>query len=201
MTEEKNARNYPHPLQCTAGTVEIDLMKPADRETLVRFVNDLPVEDLLFVPRDITHPKVIDAWFRALESGRLASLVARHDGVMVGCTSIYTDTMSWSRHVGELRVLIDAGWRGKGLGRGLIQECFVQALGLGLRKLVAQMTTRQTGAIAIFEDLGFRPEALLREHVADRGGAFHDLIVMSHDIGDVATRHSLYGLDTAAGGG
>ena len=35
---------------------------------------------LLFLPRDLGHPKVVDAWMRSLEAGELASLVARHGG-------------------------------------------------------------------------------------------------------------------------
>lgn len=193
MTEQA-ARTYPRHLDCGGAAIAIDRMTAADRADLVRFVAELPPEDLLFVPRDIRHPKVIDAWMRALDTGHIASLTARRDGVLVGCTSIYTDRMSWSRHVGELRVLVAASARGHGLGRALIQECFVQALELGLAKLVAQMTTNQSRAIAVFEDLGFHPEALLRGHVADQQGATHDLVILSHDVAAVAARHGAYGM-------
>ena len=79
----------------------------------------------------------------------------------------------------------------------LIQECFIQALELGLKKLVAQMTTNQTGAIAVFEDLGFHPEALLRQHVADRDGVTHDLALLSHDVAAVQSRLEAYGVSDA----
>jgi L-amino acid N-acyltransferase YncA len=58
-------------------------------------------------------------------------------------------------------VLVSPRGAARGLGRVLIQECFAQALELGLKKLVAQMTTDQRSAIAVFEELGFRAEALL----------------------------------------
>ena len=138
-------------------------MTAGDRAALVEFVAACRSHDLLFVPRDLGHPKVVDAWMRSLESGELTSLVARARRAMVGCTAIVTDELSWSRHVGELRVLVAPGWRGTGLGRVLIQECFAQALELGLKKLVAQMTTDQRAAIAVFEELGFRAEALLSQ--------------------------------------
>lgn len=116
-------------------------MTGVERKALAAFVAKLPPHDLLFASRDISHPKVIHAWMRTLEACELTSLVARDGDVMVGCTAILTDALSWSKHVGELRVLVSPAWRGKGLGRGLIQECFAQALELGLKKLVAQMTT------------------------------------------------------------
>ena len=194
---QETSLTYPRQLACKGGTVEVARMAASDRAALQQFVAALPPDDLLFVPRDISHPKVQDAWMRALDAGTIHSLVARSGGAMVGCTTIYTDRMSWSRHVGELRVLTAPDWRGKGLGRLLIQECFLQALDLGLKKLVAQMTTKEAGAIAVFEDLGFKPEALLRQHVADRGGNVHDLVILSHDVAAVAARHAAYGTGEA----
>jgi len=193
-------RSYPRQVACGGSPVEIARMGAGDREALVAFVATLPAHDLLFLPRDIGHPKVVDAWMRALDSGELTSLVAWDGPAMVGCTAIFTDELSWSKHVGELRVLVSPAWRGKGLGRVLIQECFAQALELGLKKLVAQMTTDQQSAIALFEELGFRAEALLARHVADRGGTLHDLVLLSHDVAAVEARNDAYGLTDALGG-
>lgn len=188
------SRSYPRRIVCGDSQIDIARMTSADRDAIVAFVASLPEEDLVFVPRDLRHPKVIDAWMRALDSGSVTSLVARHDGTMVGCTAIATDPLGWSRHVGELRVLVAPAGRGKGLGRALIQECFTQALERGLKKLVAQMTTHQASAIAVFEELSFRPEALLHNHVIDRDGGTYDLVVLSHDVDEVAARHVMYGL-------
>lgn len=193
-------RSYPRNVECGGAQIEIARMTSADRGALVQFVAELPTQDLLFVPRDISHPRVIDAWMCSLDRGSIASLVARENGAMVGCSALVVDAMSWSRHVGELRVLVSPAGRGKGLGRALIQECFAQALELGLKKLVAQMTVDQTGAITVFEELGFRAEALLHHHVADRNGAMHDLVVLSHDVDAVAARQDLYGVRETLGG-
>jgi len=192
-------RIYPRTAACGDAQVEIARMTAADRSTLVDFVATLPVHDLLFVPRDLTHPKVVDAWMRSLASGELTSLVARHRGAMVGCTAIVVDELSWSKHVGELRVLVSPDWRGRGLGRALIQECFAQALELGLKKLVAQMTVDQRAAITLFEELGFRAEALLAGHVADRDGRLNDLVLLSHNVDAVRGRMQAFGLTDALG--
>ena len=194
------ARTYPRTVACGDAEVEIARMTAADRAALVDFVAALPTQDLLFVPRDLGHPKVVDAWMRSLESGELASLVARHGASMVGCTAILVDELSWSKHVGELRVLVSPAWRGRGLGRALIQECFAQALELGLKKLVAQMTVEQRAAIAVFEELGFRAEALLAGHVADRDGKLHDLVLLGHNVDAVRSRMQAYGVSDAVGG-
>lgn len=187
----------PRSLQLGGTTLELARLQPGDAAALSAFAATLPPHDLLFLRRDISQPKVIAAWMQAIAEGRLHSLVVREAGALVGCSAIVVDNLSWSRHVGELRVLVSPSWRGKGLGRVLIQQCFAQALELGLDKLVAQMTVDQVAAIAVFEELGFRAEALLRDHVKDRDGQLHDLALLSHDVAAVQSRLEAYGVSDA----
>lgn len=188
-------RQYPRSIQCGDLQLEIARMSSADRAALTEFIARLPAHDLLFLSRDITHPKVIDAWMRALDRGEINSLIVRHGTEVLGCTAIIVDPLGWSAHVGELRIMVSAACRGLGLGRILVQECFAQAVELGLKKLVAQMTTSQRAGVTVFEELGFRAEALLAKHVADREGGLHDLVLLSHDVETAAARRELYGLD------
>jgi len=187
----------PDHLQCDGSTLALARLQPGDAQALAEFAAMLPAHDLLFLRRDISHPKVIAAWMQSIAEGRLHSLAVREAGVLVGCSAIVVDALSWSRHVGELRVLVAPVWRGRGLGRLLVQQCFAQALDLGLEKLVAQMTVDQVAAIAVFEELGFRAEALLRDHVKDRDGQLHDLALLSHDVAAVQSRLDAYGLSDA----
>ena len=191
------AHALPEHLQCDGATLELARLQPGDAQALADFVAQLPPHDLLFLRRDISQPKVIAAWMQAIAEGRLHSLAVREAGVLVGCSAIVVDALSWSRHVGELRVLVAPVWRGRGLGRLLVQQCFAQALDLGLEKLVAQMTVDQVAAIAVFEELGFRAEALLRDHVKDRDGQLHDLALLSHDVAAVQSRLEAYGVSDA----
>lgn len=190
---EGAVRAYPRRVDCNGTEVEIDELRDSDEAGLLAFAQALPAQDLLFTYRDISQPRVVKAWVReAVEHRRMPSLVARLEGRIVGCTAVIRDELSWSPHVGELRVVVGAEARGLGLGRQLVQECFVQALGMGLEKLTAQMTTDQRGAIAVFEGMGFRPEALLAGQVRGRDGVRHDIVVLSHEVADVAARMSAY---------
>ena len=96
-----------------------------------------------------------------------------------------------------MRLVVDHKIRGKGLGRALAQECFALALGLGIEKLIAYMTVDQQGAIAVFEELGFHAEALLREHVQDRNGTRHDVVMLSHDVNKFLARMEAFGMNEA----
>lgn len=193
----ESAHTLPERLHCNGATLELARLQPGDAQALAAFAAQLPAHDLLFLRRDISHPKVIAAWMQSIAEGRLHSLAVREAGVLVGCSAIVVDALSWSRHVGELRVLVAPVWRGRGLGRLLVQQCFSQALDLGLEKLVAQMTVDQVAAIAVFEELGFRAEALLRDHVKDRDGRRHDLALLSHDVAAVQSRLQAYGVSDA----
>ena len=84
--------------------------------------------------------------------------------------------------MGEIRVNVSPSYRAKGLGRYLTAQIFDVARLLGLKKLMANMTTDQPGAQAAFRRLGFVPEALLADYVEDRNGTSRDLVIMSHDV-------------------
>jgi RimJ/RimL family protein N-acetyltransferase len=134
---------------------------------------------------------------RAIESGSMTTLLAWHGKTVVGCAAIFRDPHSWSPHAGELRVVTSPAMRGKGAGRALIQSCFAIMLQSGIEKIVAQMTIDQQGAIAVFESLGFRSEGLLREHVQDRDGKRHDIVILSHDVAKVLGQMTAYGMARA----
>ena len=192
MTE---SNRYPRKVEIKDGAVTLELMTAAAEGDVLAFAKTLPAHDLLFLRRDITQAKVLSAWARQLETGEITSLLARaEDGQMLGCTAVVRDEHSWSPHVGELRVLVSPAGRDRGLGRQLIQESFLVALGLGLEKLTAQMTPDQTGAINVFEEMGFKAEALLKDHVRDQEGEKHDIVILSHDVQAFQSQLEAYGM-------
>lgn len=192
MTESKR---YPRDVEIKDGTVTLDLMLPTAEAEVLAFAKTLPPHDLLFLRRDITEPKVLAAWAKQIESSEITSLIARdEEGRMLGCTAVVRDEHSWSPHVGELRVLVAPAGKDRGLGRQLIQESFLVALSLNLEKLTAQMTPDQTGAINVFEEMGFTAEALLKDHVQDASGEKHDIVILSHNVKGFQSQMQAYGL-------
>jgi len=190
-------RSYPRKVVCGDVGFELRLMTPQDEAAVLAFAQKLSSHDLLFLRRDISQPKVVAAWMEATRSGLITTLLATRNGVVVACATIVRDALSWSRHVGEMRVIVEASSRGKGLGQKLTQECFAVALEMGLEKMTAQMTVDQGGAITVFEVLGFRAEALLKDHVKDRDGKKHDIVILSHDVEKFQAQMAAYGLTAA----
>jgi L-amino acid N-acyltransferase YncA len=194
------ARAYPKTVKVGGVPLTLRYMTAADGPGLRTFAAALPKHDLLFLRRDITQPEAIESWVREVERGAITTVLAEGDGALRGYAVIDRGELSWSSHVGELRVLVAPAMRGKGLGRLLTQEAFAIALSLGLEKMVAQMTVDQKGAIAVFEGMGFRPEALLRDHVKDREGNTHDLLILSHDVAKFQAQLNAYGVSEALEG-
>ncbi len=172
-------------------------MTGRDKEAVLAFARALPAHDLLFLNRDITREKVVDAWIEQTASGAFDTLLAERDGTLAGSAALFTDPLSWSPHIGDVRVLVASDARAFGLGRYLIQHSFRVALEKGLTKLTARMTVDQKAAITLFEELGFRGEALLKDHVRDADGTLHDIVILSCDVARATGQIEAYGMAEA----
>ena len=142
---------------------------------------------MLFLRVDISKAKVVDNWLRNVAAGVTLSLVAYAnsggtDERVVGYATVDRNPARWTRRVGELRINVAESHRKLGLGRALVGQVFDISQRLGLKKLIATMTVDQLGAQTMFKRLGFHAEALLADHVEDREGGVHDLVIMSHDM-------------------
>ncbi len=179
------------------GGVSVTLFpfSPAHRDAVQLFAAGLPPHDLLFLARNIQHPKVLDAWLDAIGDGEIESEIALAGERVVGTTAIVRDPHSWSAHVADIRILIAPSMRGKGLGRLLLDASMKRAVEAGATKLTARMTPDQRGAITLFEEAGFRGEALLRDQVRAPDGVLHDLAVLSLDVDRHAAQQAASGLD------
>jgi L-amino acid N-acyltransferase YncA len=189
-TSSKVRREYPRTIKLRDGVeCNLRLMTGDDVERMTGFGRELPEEDLLFLRVDITDPAIVKRWVDNQSATRTVTLIAEtSDGAMAGYGSLSYNEISWQRHLGEIRLLASRGHRSRGLGRALALELYHVARDLGLRKIVAQMTSDQKSAIATFERHGFQAEALLQDFVIDRTGRTRDLVVMAHDVEGLTDR-------------
>ena len=182
MPDNSTAPTYPASHTLGGQAVALRLMQRSDRDAFLDFSTKLDHHDLMFLQRDITNPADVSRWIDSIEAGLTTTILAFVGERVVGYAAVQRSPLPWTAHVAELRVLIADELRGKGLGRILTGDAFAMALSEGIEKMMAQMTLDQRGAIAVFEGIGFRPEALLRDHVKDRDGKTHDLLVLSHEV-------------------
>ena len=175
--------SYPHTVTLADNTiVALRLMTPFDADRILTFARSLPADDLLFLRTNITDPDVVAQWVQSMIAGLTITIIAEVGVEMAGYASLHHNDVTWQRHLGEIRIQVGQRYRSQGLGRILASEVFSVGRELGLRKIVAQMTSDQKGAIATFERLGFQTEALLQDFVIDRMDRTRDLLVMSYDV-------------------
>jgi ribosomal protein S18 acetylase RimI-like enzyme len=157
--------------------MEIRPIEAGDGPALVRFFERIPESDRTFLKEDVGDPHVVEHWV-APGAGRR---IAVDDGEVVGSVAV-VPLVGWSSHVGEVRLVVDPGHRGRGLGRNLARQAVLDSVDMELKKLVVEMIADQASLIAMFRSLGFEPEALLTDHVRDRSGEMRDLIVLANSV-------------------
>jgi len=173
--------------------VEILHIEQADAAQVQAFFQRVPEGDRTFFKEDVLDPDLVRVWTRE-DRGRRA--VACDNGTVVGYVAVIPG-VGWSSHVGEMRLVVDAGQRGKGLGRGLARRGLLDAFELGLSKIVVEVVADQTAAAGMFQAIGFEPEAMLRNHVRDRSGELRDLLVLAHHPEDTWSGLATAGVEDA----
>jgi len=162
-------------------------------DALARFFADLPEGDLTFVKEDVSGPAAIRGWRRpgrqwvALDGGEGGGEVAGFVAVL--------PLHGWSDHVGEVRLVVGPRHRGAGLGRTLARHALLRALDQGLRKVLVEVVADQEALLGMFSGLGFTGEALLTDHVRDRAGGLHDLVLLAHHVEATSAAMRAIGLE------
>jgi ribosomal protein S18 acetylase RimI-like enzyme len=159
--------------------MEIRSLTADDSPALARFFAGIPESDRTFLKEDVDDPRVLEHWLAPGE----ARSIAVDDGEVIGSVAV-VKLHGWSSHVGEVRLVVDPNHRGQGLGRLLARHAVIDAVDMGLKKLVVEVIADQEALIAMFRGLGFEPEALLTDHVRDRSGQMRDLIVLANSVNE-----------------
>jgi ribosomal protein S18 acetylase RimI-like enzyme len=145
-----------------------------DRDTLRAFADGLPRRDHSFVDPFLLHEVAVASWTMATTARRIAAF----DGDRaVGLLTVVPHT-GWASHVGDLRSVVLPERRGEGIGRELVDRGLVLADEMGVEKVMVEIRSSNTGALAMFAALGFTTEARYAGHVRDPDGNVDDLLVV-----------------------
>jgi L-amino acid N-acyltransferase YncA len=125
----------------------------------------------------------IAAWFEP----RLPFLVAEDgDGRVVGFARVspYSDRCVYER-VGEHGVYVDAGVRGEGHGRRLLDALSAEAERRGLYKLTSRIFTTNAASRAVHRSAGFAEVGVQRRH-GRLDGEWKDCVLVERLLGEAA---------------
>src|SRR3954454_15293235 len=152
-----------------------------DRAALLAFGANLPEDDRLYLEDDLQSQEIITRLVNAHAAENWRQIVAL-DGERIAGYGAVRRLPGWSSHVADIQLIISADVRREGLGTIMAQALFDVARELRVAKVIVEMVEEQSFGRAIFERLGFRVEGMLSQHVRDRYGAEHNLLVLAYHI-------------------
>lgn len=157
-----------------------------DLDKLIKFYRELPLEDRKYLKFDVTDKKVVAERLKRIETGDDARVIALFNKEIIASGSLELFRELWSKHQGEIRVIVARSFQHKGLGTIMVRELYFIAMQRNLEVIIARMMRPQVGAQHIFRKLGFREKYLYPDFVKDLEGETQDLIVMTCDVKDLS---------------
>ena len=176
---------YPKPMELLDGqTMTIRPLVSSDRDALLKFFLRVSEEDRYYLKEDVTSPEVIKQWAENLNYARALPLLVLLDGEIVADGTLHRRRAGARKHIGEIRVVVDAEYRSKGVGTALIRELITIAKDADLENLIFELVAEeQAPAVRAAESLGFVRLATLPNHVRDFHGKPDDLLILELSLG------------------
>ena len=173
-------RKFPHIATLNDGQqVTIRPLRPDDSAALHQFFLRVPEEDRFYLNNDVTAPEVIREFTGNISLDVAIPLVAVAGDRIVADSTLHRSRRASRRHVGELRIVVDTEYRGRGLGARLIDELIQLGVDLGLERLAFELVDRrEMPAIQAAKAAGFEEVAVLEGRVRDMYGIMQDLVIL-----------------------
>ena len=121
-------------------------------------------------------PDMMAAWFAAKAKGRYPVLGLEDEtGTLAGFAS-YGPFRAWPayKYSIEHSVYVDAGFRGRGVGKDLLRALIDSAIAQGYHMMVGGIDASNAASIALHQSLGFERCAVIR-HAGFKFGRWLDL--------------------------
>jgi RimJ/RimL family protein N-acetyltransferase len=174
----------------SSGDIAIREATAADFENWFRLYDTVAAEGRWIggeAPSDkVARQRVFDEYLRDPDA---VTFLAEADGGLVGNLGVEV-----RRGIADLGMMVDARWRGRGVGSALMETCIAWATEHGAHKLVLEVWPHNTVAQSLYRKYGFEQEGLFKRHHRRRNGQLWDAVRMGLVL-DQESPGSPYGLD------
>lgn len=179
--------DYPKTVRLKGGDeLVLRPCEKSDAKALLEFFTQkVPEEDRRFLKDDVADPAVIKRWVENIDFSRIFPLLALVGDELIGDATLHCNPYGWSKHVGEIRVVVARAWQRKGVAQELTNELVSRAHDQGLEILEAHVLEGQHAAQGALEALGFHAETVLLKRAKDRTGRHRNILVMTNDVSDL----------------
>jgi len=155
----------------------VRLATPADAEAICRIYNQGIEDRVATLETELRTPEERRRWL-AGRSPRHPVIVAETAGDLVGWGSLNVfNPREAYRFVADFSVYVERAWRGKGVGRVLLERLIALGREHGFHKLVLSAFPFNEGGMALYTKLGFRTVGVYKEQ-GRLDGEWVDTIIM-----------------------
>src|SRR5262245_53502045 len=159
------------------GDIGIRSAAPDDAEAICLIYNQGITDRVATLETELRSPGERRAWLAA-RGPRHPVLVAVADGRVVGWASLNSfNARPAYDHVADFSVYVERGWRGRGVGRRLLERIIETGRGLAYHKLVLSAFPWNAAGLALYERMGFQRVGVYRE-MGRLDGRWVDTLVM-----------------------
>jgi ribosomal protein S18 acetylase RimI-like enzyme len=168
-----------------------------DAPALREFFTSMPAEDRTFFYQDVRDPAVADGW--AGDERRLRRAAVDDEGRIVAFAALQPG-VDWSSHVADVVLVVAPDARRMGLGQTLARAMLIEAVEHDFKKVQVMIPADNTGAIQMFQKLGFQGEALLRDQLCSpEDQTLRDVVMLAHLVDDTWSTMLTGGFEEAMG--
>ena len=140
--------------------MELRHSRPEDAEGLRCSIEAVAQERRWLSSLEAPSVDSVRAFIEAIHASGAAQILALDASAVVGWCDIVAKEREGFRHSGVLGMGVLSAYRGKGLGRRLLQKTLDAACTRGIRRVELEVFEHNAAAIALYEGLGFRREGL-----------------------------------------
>jgi L-amino acid N-acyltransferase YncA len=180
-----NTYSYPKHVRLKDGTeLSMRPLRKEDEKVLHNYFLRLPPKEVARLKHDVTDPYIVSKWIYDLDYDVVFPLVAMDNDRIVANGTLKFNMVGWRKHQGEIRATVDPEYREKGLSTVLIKNMIDIAKSMGLEQLTAELAPTLDEAYFLFEKMGFKEAAVLKNFIKDQEGTYEDLVVMILDLNE-----------------
>ena len=151
-----------------------------DVPAMVRIWNEVVEEGVAFPQEDFLDEESGRAFFAA----QSCCGVAVADGRVVGLYILHPNNIGRCGHVANASYVLDRAFRGRGLGRPLVERSLEEAAALGFRGMQFNaVVAGNTAALRIYRGLGFQTVGTIPGGFLLPDGTYSDMYVMYRPLG------------------
>lgn len=156
-----------------AGEADWDAIWPIYREVMV-------AGETYCDPPDVSYEDGRAEWMLPAPG---ETWVALDGGRVVGTSHLGPNRPDRGAHIANASYLVDASVRGRGIGRALVLHSLDRIREQGYRGLQFNaVVATNTGAVRLYEDLGFSTIGVVPGGFRHPSAGFVDLLIMYHDL-------------------